>query len=110
MDRPPRTRADWLKAARLALLHRGVAGVRVERLARDLEVTKGSCYWHFRDRAALLETLLCAWEEETRLLTDALKREAPRTALPDILAELARRNVSSERGETPSDASIFAWA
>jgi CubicO group peptidase (beta-lactamase class C family) len=99
-----------LRAARLALLHRGVDGVRVERLARDLQVTKGSFYWHFRDRGELLETLLREWEEETSLLTDALRREDPRTALPEILAELGRRNVASERGETPSDASIFAWA
>jgi CubicO group peptidase (beta-lactamase class C family) len=110
MARPPRTRADWLRAARLALLHHGVDGVRVERLARDLEVTKGSFYWHFRDRAALLEALLREWEEETRLLTDALKREEPSTAMPGILAELASRNLASERGESPSDAAIFAWA
>lgn len=110
MGRPPRTRADWLRAARLALLQRGVDGVRVERLARDLRVTKGSFYWHFRDRSELLETLLQEWEEETGLLTGALRHEDPRTALPEILAELARRNLSSERGETPSDAAIFAWA
>ena len=40
-------KSDWLRAARLALLHGGVEAVRVERLARDLHVTKGSFYWHF---------------------------------------------------------------
>ena len=55
-----RTGADWLKAARLALLHRGPDAVRVEPLARGLGVTKGSFYWHFKDRNALLEALLRA--------------------------------------------------
>jgi len=105
-----RTRHDWLRAARLALLHRGPDGVRVEPLARSLGVTKGSFYWHFRDRRELLEALVREWEEETQLLTDALKTADPLGALPSVLEELARRNRSSERGESPSDAAIFAWA
>ena len=56
-----RTRDHWLRAARLALLHNGPEAVRVEPLARDLGVTKGSFYWHFRDRGALLEALLVEW-------------------------------------------------
>jgi glycosyltransferase involved in cell wall biosynthesis len=33
----------------------------VEPLAKDLGVTKGSFYWHFRDRADLLEAMLEEW-------------------------------------------------
>lgn len=105
-----RSRADWLRAARLALLHRGPEAVRVEPLARALGVTKGSFYWHFADRGELLEALLVEWEEETALLTDALRQADPRDELPAIMAELDRRNVASERGESPSDAAVFAWA
>jgi AcrR family transcriptional regulator len=32
-------------------------------LARDLGVSKGSFYWHFRDRNDLLEKLLARWED-----------------------------------------------
>jgi AcrR family transcriptional regulator len=39
-----------------------VESVRVEVLARDLGVSKGSFYWHFRDRNELLEKLLARWE------------------------------------------------
>ncbi len=105
-----RTKDDWLRAARLALLHRGRDGVRVESLARALGVTKGSFYWHFKDRRALMEALLREWEEETQLLTDALKSADPQGALPAVIEELGRRNQTSERGESPSDAAIFAWA
>ncbi len=104
------TRDDWLRAARLALLHAGPEAVAVEPLARDLRVTKGSFYWHFRDRGDLLETLLAEWEVETALLTKALRTADLREALVMISEELDRRNVASERGESPSDAAIFAWA
>jgi len=36
--------------------------VRVERLGAALKVTKGSFYWHFKDRPALLAALLDAWK------------------------------------------------
>lgn len=105
-----RTKGDWLRAARLALLHHGAHGVRVETLARALGVTKGSFYWHFKDRRELMEILLREWEEEAQILTDALKSANPIGALPAIVEELGRRNLSSERGDSPSDAAIFAWA
>jgi len=104
------TKQDWLRAARLALLHRGPEGVRVEPLAKALGVTKGSFYWHFKDRGELMEALLREWEEETGLLTEALNTLDPLGALPAVFEELGRRNRSSERGESPSDAAIFAWA
>nr|MBA3405959.1 serine hydrolase [Gemmatimonadaceae bacterium] len=102
-------KSDWLRAARLALLHNGVDGVRVEPLARDLGVTKGSFYWHFADRAELLGALLSEWEDEESLLSDA-QDENPQLALRRILDEVRRRTLASERGEWPSDVAIFAWA
>ncbi len=43
--------------------------VAVEPLAKKLGVTKGSFYWHFRNRGALLELTLKRWEDE---LTEAV--------------------------------------
>jgi AcrR family transcriptional regulator len=54
---------DWIRTARIRLAGQGVESVRVEVLARDLGVTKGSFYWHFRDRGELLENLLAHWED-----------------------------------------------
>src|SRR6266853_3449415 len=102
--------SDWMRAARLALLHSGPNGVRVEPLARALRVTKGSFYWHFRDRADLLEALLAEWEAEASLLSDAIGSSDPAADFRKILLEVARRTHASERGEWPSDAAIFAWA
>lgn len=100
-----------MRAARRALLQGGPESVRVERLARDLKVTKGSFYWHFKDRQQILEALLREWEEETAELTaEALRHDDPRTGLRNLLETVKRTVVMSERGEAPSDAAMFAWA
>jgi AcrR family transcriptional regulator len=110
MEHKRRSREDWLRAARCALLEGGPGAVRVEAIARGLKVTKGSFYWHFRDRKALLEALLREWEEEKSLLFELLRRGSPQQDLGRFFAELQRRVLLSERGEWPSDAAIFAWA
>lgn len=61
------SRAQWIDAAARALTKQGVQGVRVEALARDLGVTKGSFYWHFKDRTALLTAVLEHWQQVATL-------------------------------------------
>lgn len=97
-------------AARLALLRGGVEAVRVEKLARDLRVTKGSFYWHFRDRDELLELLLREWEIEVRELLSQLKPVRREKRMHALLRLVEQRARLSERGAAPSDAAIFAWA
>ena len=58
--RTPRT--AWIDAGLRALGTGGPDAVRVERLARELGVTKGGFYWHFDDRDGLLDAMLDTWE------------------------------------------------
>lgn len=53
---------DWAQAALDQVAEQGVAAVAVEPLARRLGVTKGSFYWHFPSRDALLQAALERWE------------------------------------------------
>ena len=53
---------DWAQAALDMIAEQGVAVVAVEPLARRLGVTKGSFYWHFPSRDALLQAALERWE------------------------------------------------
>lgn len=53
---------DWAQAALDQIAEQGVAAVAVEPLARRLGVTKGSFYWHFPSRDALLQAALERWE------------------------------------------------
>lgn len=55
--------AAWITAALDVLAEGGVDGVRVEPLAKRMGVTKGSFYWHFADRRALLDAMLAHWAE-----------------------------------------------
>jgi AcrR family transcriptional regulator len=57
------SKEDWEAAALDAMAESGLAGVAVEPLARRLGVTKGSFYWHFADRDALLAAALAHWEK-----------------------------------------------
>jgi AcrR family transcriptional regulator len=57
------TRAAWVGAALEAIADGGLAAVAVVPLAEQLGVTKGSFYWHFPNRAALVEAALAEWEE-----------------------------------------------
>lgn len=54
---------DWIEVATDVLAREGVSGLRVEVLAKRCGVTKGSFYWHFRDRQALLDAVLERWRE-----------------------------------------------
>lgn len=62
-ERQPLDRATWIDFATDVLAEDGVDGLRVEVLARKLGVTKGSFYWHFKDRQALLNATITAWRD-----------------------------------------------
>jgi AcrR family transcriptional regulator len=67
---------DWAEAALETLGAGGLAAVAVEPLAARLGTTKGSFYWHFADRRALLVAALELWEQRhTEALIAALERE-----------------------------------
>lgn len=62
MPRQLLTRDAWIQAALDALADGGVAALRVDVLAKRLGITRGSFYWHFSDRDALLAAALEEWE------------------------------------------------
>jgi AcrR family transcriptional regulator len=98
---------NWLLAGLDALRKGGVGAVRVERLATDVGVTKGSFYWHFRDRGALLDALLEFWSRE---MTDAEfeRIQATRAGLGARLLALAEDVL--EKGMGRYDPAIRGWA
>jgi len=52
---------DWILAAIEAVRRDGADGVRIDRLCRDLGVTKGSFYHHFPSRRGLVEAIAEYW-------------------------------------------------
>lgn len=57
----------WAEAALEAMASGGLDAVAVEPLARALGVTKGSFYWHFENRDALVRAALELWERHETL-------------------------------------------
>ncbi len=103
IERGPRLSADdWARAALDQIAEDGVAAVAVEPLARRLGVTKGSFYWHFPSREALLKAALERWErvelEEVfaRLESVADPRERMRELFRRVAHEVKSHVIYSE--------------
>ncbi|GGS45572.1 hypothetical protein GCM10010156_00200 [Planobispora rosea] len=65
---------DWAVAALEALAEGGLAAVAVEPVAVRLGATKGSFYWHFANRRALVEAALARWEAGTEEVIAGLQK------------------------------------
>ncbi len=91
-ERPPRLSADdWAQGALDLIAEQGVNAVAVEPLARRLGVTKGSFYWHFPSREALLKAALERWEQmEQELVFGSLEAVSdPRERLRQLFRLVA---------------------
>lgn len=76
---------DWIDAATQVLIDDSINAVRVDVLAKGLEVTRGSFYWHFRDRDDLLRQMLKRWSDKaTEQLINRFERSG---AAPDALIQ-----------------------
>ncbi len=106
-SRPPQTRESWVIAAFNALYREGIENVRVERIAIELGVTKGSFYWHFKNREDLLDALIDYWEKEmTQTVLDAAAvfHGSPEERLVNTFREI----IGKER--TKYDPAVRTWA
>jgi AcrR family transcriptional regulator len=79
----------WVEAAFDALAQGGIDAVRIDPLAKSLGVTRGSFYWHFKDRAALHTAMLKDWRKRASYQIGS--RIESRTSSPD---ERLRQNLA----------------
>jgi AcrR family transcriptional regulator len=73
---------DWAQAALDAIAEGGVGAVAVEALAPKVGASKGSFYWHFSDRGALIQAAVELWE---------------RTRTESVIADIAEVTDARER-------------
>lgn len=110
------TKQDWTRAALNALAEGGVAAVAVERLAKTVGATRGSFYWHFKDRNELIEVALEQWERENtlELIPDAEAIGDPVERLHYLFREVYERPVDAielalaSAADEPLVAPVFA--
>ncbi|HMX17583.1 MAG TPA: TetR/AcrR family transcriptional regulator [Rhodocyclaceae bacterium] len=111
--KPTRTmldRAAWIKAAIDLLADENLDGLRVEVLAKRLGVTKGSFYWHFKDRRDLLDAVLDDWKEGR--IRDIRKQTAadPGEELAAIRHTIAIYSAARNRRGIAIERAFRVWA
>ena len=87
---------DWAQAALELIAEQGVAAVAVEPLARRLGVTKGSFYWHFPTREALIQATIERWEhdDEEQVLAPTATVADPRERLRELVRQVSHKRQS----------------
>ena len=96
-------RGNWIESAIDVLARDGLGGLRIEVLAKRCGVTKGSFYWHFKDRQDLLTAMLEYWKEgrlrdieKTTSVTPGREREQLHFAIEVYGASRNRKGMAIE--------------
>jgi AcrR family transcriptional regulator len=82
-------REDWLQAALRVLEHQGVANVKINALAEELGITRGSFYGQFKSRQDLLDSLNAYWRDVMDQYLE-LARSRTSSSLNESLAQIFR--------------------
>ncbi len=89
---------DWEQQTLVLIAEKGIRAVAIESLARRMGVTKGSFYWHFPNRDALLEQSLLRWEkhDEANLRTSLGAIADPRERLRSFFRRTVREKLTHD--------------
>lgn len=102
-----RLRPDiWVDAAYKAFEAGGVSAVRVDPLAKSLGITRGSFYWHFKNRKALLQAVIDRWDADKT--EGAIKKNEEAGGKPSERLLRLLRTCASDDGRF--EIGIRAWA
>lgn len=106
---PKNTVNDWIKAGQRMLVDEGIAGLKVDRLASRLGVSRGGFYHHFRDRDEFLDRLVGHWEATCRFLPEAAPPTRPAEAIAWFDGVIARL-IGSDGYDYHFDLAVREWA
>ena len=97
-DRKTLSAADWEQQALVLIAEKGIRALAVESLAKRMGVTKGSFYWHFLNRDALLEQSLLRWEkhDKTNLQASLGAIADPRERLKSFFRRTSREKLTHD--------------
>jgi len=106
---PKTTVKNWIDAAQRTLIDEGIAGLKVDRLAKRLGVTRGGFYHYFKDRDEFFDQFIAYWEATCRFLP----QEAPPVKAGDAVEWLERiiaRLIESDGYDYRFDLAVREWA
>ena len=101
-------RLDWIAKALEIFVGEGIDAVRIMRLAGELEVTRGSFYWHFANRAELVDALVKYWQaKNTPAIVEAV---AAARSLADGVLRFFEACVDPQQFDPRLDLAVREWA
>lgn len=103
-------RAAWVAGALDIVAQDGIDGLRVESLAKRLGVTKGSFYWHFKDRRDLIDAVLDNWRAGRVRDIHKQTAAAPGTEQAALRHTIDVYAAAKNRKGISIEASIRLWA
>ncbi|RYD45492.1 MAG: TetR/AcrR family transcriptional regulator [Sphingomonadales bacterium] len=106
---PKNTTQDWIDAGQLMLIDEGIAGLKVDRLASRLGVSRGGFYHHFINRDEFLDQLVGHWEATCRFLPDEPPPVGPVEAIAWFDGAITRL-IGSEGYDYHFDLAVREWA
>ncbi len=107
-DRKALQRLDWLRRALELFVAEGIDAVRITRLADDLQVTRGSFYWHFDNREDLIDALVDFWQRKnTPAITTAVEQA---DSLEQGIFNFFELCIDAERFDPRLDLALREWA
>lgn len=99
------SREDWLHHGMKTLADHGFGALKADLLAKSLNVSRGSFYWHFRDLTEFHDALIDEWQSRaTQQVIDWIEQ----TAITDQRLKSLMRRAWSVSNRT--ERAVRAWA
>ena len=103
MKRTRLSRQSWIDAGLSALVAKGPSALAAEPLARELQTTKGSFYWHFKDVPEFQSAVVKDWQ--TSAFADVVNALAEEGSAEERLRRFGKRMLAAKY-----DPAFRAWA
>lgn len=103
MKRQRLSRQSWIEAGLTALLSKGPSALAAEPLARELNTTKGSFYWHFKDVPEFQAAVVKHWQ--SLAFAEVVAALADEGTAEDRLRRFGKKTLESKY-----DPAFRAWA
>lgn len=96
---------DWVDQGIRGLIKDGFVALKAEPLAKQLGVSRGSFYWHFKDIGAFHAAILAQWREVAaeQIIADVEQASKHHDPLPVLLRRVFR-------GKPALEIAVRAWA
>lgn len=99
---------EWISVAKTTLIQEGIAGVKIDRLAKKAGVTRGGFYYRFKSLQGMLDALIDHWRQTNHQpIIDAL--DGPGSP-PERFRALIRLWIEEQDYDPDFDAAVRGWS